>query len=93
MNIDNFIKTDNGFKCEIKNLFISWNRYIVKLELKQQDKRLKIELEVEPKFRLTAFWPLPPMFVFGIPFGLVARFIRKRKFEKYVATITNAYSK
>ncbi len=89
MNISNFKKTETGFTCEIKNILFSWNNYIVKLDLKQQETKIKLELDVEPKFRLLAYWPLPPFIVFGLPSGFVARIFRKQKFEKYINNLSS----
>ena len=89
MNISNFVKTETGFTCEIKNILLSWNNYLVKFDLKQQETKVKLELNVEPKFRLLAYWPFPPFIVFGLPSGFVARIFRKQKFEKYLNNLSN----
>lgn len=93
MNICNFVKTETGFTCEIKNILFSWNNYLVKFDLKQQETKIKLELNVEPKFRLLAYWPFPPFIVYGLPGGSIARIFRKRKFEKYLTNLSNKISK
>jgi len=93
MNINNFVITETGFTCEIKNILFSWNNYIVKFNLKPQETKVKLELFVEPKFRLLAYWPFPPFIVFGLPSGFIARIFRKQKFEKYLNNLSNKIAK
>ncbi len=92
-NIKNLVKTETGFNCEIKNMLLSWNNYLVRFDLRQQDTKMKLELTVEPKFRVLAYWPVPPFIVFGIPTGLAGRYFRKQKFEKFLNSLSNELSR